>query len=101
MKLHAPMRRTTVVTITAAASLVEGGMAGLILQDIKLFSPAVVDTVLSGLMRTIPNLTIGVVPEPSVNGVAEETNKLGGGIFGGRVTGEEGQELHIAWLYRC
>jgi hypothetical protein len=44
---------------------------------------------------------IGVVPEPSVNGVAEETNQLGGGIFGARVAGEEGQELHIAWLYRC
>jgi hypothetical protein len=40
MKLHAPMRRTTVVTITAAASLVEGGMAGLILQDKQFFSPA-------------------------------------------------------------
>ena len=89
------MRRTTVVTITAAASLVEGGMAGLILQDKQFFSP---DIVLRGLMRTIPNLTIGVVPEPSVDGVAEETNQLGGGIFGARVTGEEGQEFHIARL---
>lgn len=40
------MRRTTVVTITAAASLVEGGMAGLILQDKQFFSPAGVDIVL-------------------------------------------------------
>ncbi len=44
------MRRTTVATITAAASLVEGGMAGLILQDKQFFSP---DIVLCGLMRIL------------------------------------------------
>ena len=92
------MRRTTIVTITAAASLVEGGMAGLILQVKQFFSP---DIVLCGLMRILPNLTIGVVTEPSVDGVAEEANQLRSGIFGAQVLGEEGQELNIAWLYGC
>jgi hypothetical protein len=60
------------------------------------------ESVLScGLMGTIPDLAIGVVSEPSVHGVAEETHQLGGGIFGARVTGEERQELHITLLYRC